>query len=214
MIDLHGYFRSSSSYRCRIALNLKGKEARFHPVHLLRDGGEQKSEAYRALNPQMLVPTLEVDGRVLTQSPAILEWMDEAWPTPPLLPADPFERADVRAFCATIACEIHPLQNLRVLQYLESELSAEQSQKHAWCQRWITDGLTACEALLARRPTQPFAFGDTPGMAEVYLIPQLFSAARFGVDLTAMPRLRAIAEACDAIDAFTRAHPANQPDAE
>lgn len=213
-IDLHGYFRSSSSYRCRIALNLKGKEARFHPVHLLRDGGQQKSAAYRALNPQMLVPTLEVDGHVLTQSPSILEWMEETWPEPPLLPADPVERADVRAFCAVIACEIHPLQNLRVLQYLEAEFSAGAAEKASWCQRWITDGLTACEALVARRAEQSFAFGPTPGMAEVYLIPQLFSAQRFGVDLTPMPRLRAIAEACERIDAFARAHPARQPDAE
>lgn len=214
MIDLHGYFRSSSSYRCRIALNLKGKEARFHPVHLLRDGGQQKGAAYRALNPQMLVPTLEVDGQVLTQSPAILEWMDEAWPTPPLLPADALERAEVRAFCAVIGCDIHPLQNLRVLQYLSGEFGADQDQKNAWCRRWIGDGLAACEALLQRRPARGFAFGDSPGMAEVYLIPQLFSAERFGVDLSAMPRLTEIAGACAEIEAFAAAHPARQPDAE
>lgn len=214
MMRFHGYFRSSSSYRCRIAFNLKGLSPEFVPVHLLKDGGQQKSAAYRALNPQALVPTLEVDGLILTQSPAILEWLDETHPTPPLLPADPATRAAVRAFCAVIACEIHPLQNLRVLQYLDTEFGAGQPQKDAWCQRWIGDGLTACEALLARRPETTFAFGDSPGMAEVYLIPQLFSAQRFKVDLSALPRLRRIQAACEALPAFAAAQPSRQPDAE
>jgi maleylacetoacetate isomerase len=214
MMRFHGYFRSSSSYRCRIAFNLKGLSPEFVPVHLLKDGGQQKSAAYRALNPQALVPVLEVDGLVLTQSPAILEWLDETHPTPPLLPADAATRAAVRAFCAVIACEIHPLQNLRVLQYLDAEFGAGQPQKDAWCQRWIGAGLAACEALLARRPATPFAYGDAPGMAEVYLIPQLFSAQRFRVDLSDMPRLRAIEAACHALPAFAAAHPSRQPDAE
>ena len=214
MMRFHGYFRSSSSYRCRIAFNLKGLTPDFVPVHLVKGGGQQKSDAYRALNPQALVPTLEVDGLVLTQSPAILEWLDEVYPTPPLLPRDPGERAAVRAFCAAIACEIHPLQNLRVLQYLEANFGQGLEGKEAWCQRWIGDGLAACEALLARRPAARFAFGDQPGMAEVYLVPQIFSAARFKVDLTAMPRLRAIHAACDALPAFAAAHPSRQPDAE
>ncbi|WP_417598009.1 maleylacetoacetate isomerase [Pararhodobacter oceanensis] len=210
----HGYFRSSSSYRCRIAFNLKGLAYDFVPVHLVRGGGEQRSEAYRALNPQGLVPTLEVNGQVLTQSPAILEWLEEAHPEPALLPRDPMERAAVRAFCAVIACEIHPLQNLRVLQYLDREFAQEQSGKDAWCQRWIGDGLAACEALLANRPASSFAFGEAPGMAEVYLMPQAYSAQRFKVDMSAMPRLNAIVAACEALPAFAQAHPAQQPDAE
>ena len=210
----HGYFRSSSSYRCRIAFNLKGIEYDFVSVHLVKGGGQQKTAEYRALNPQALVPALEVDGQVLTQSPAILEWLDETYPEPRLLPADAMERAAVRAFCNVIACEIHPLQNLRTLQYLEANYAQGLEGKEAWCQRWIGDGLAACEALLAKRPATRFAFGDTPGMAEIYLIPQMFSAQRFKVDTSAMPRLRAIAEACAELPAFADAHPSKQPDAE
>ena len=210
----HGYFRSSSSYRCRIAFNLKGLAPEFVPVHLVRDGGQQHGAAYRALNPQGLVPALEVDGNVLTQSPAILEWLDETHPEPPLLPADPFARSAVRAFCAAIACEIHPLQNLRVLNHLGQDYGQDQDGKAAWCRHWIGQGLAACEGLLAGRAATRFAFGDVPGMAEVYLIPQLFSADRFGVDLTPMPRLRAIREAAEALPAFADAHPKVQPDAE
>lgn len=211
---LHGYFRSSSSYRCRIAFNLKGLAYEFAPVHLVRDGGQQHGAAYRALNPQGLVPALEVEGRVLTQSPAILEWLDEVYPDPPLLPADPFDRAAVRAFCAAIACEIHPLQNLRVLQHLGTAYGQDQDGKADWCRHWIAPGLAACEALLAARPAARFAFGDAPGMAEVYLIPQLFAADRFGVDLAPMPRLRAIRAEAEALPAFAGAHPRVQPDAE
>lgn len=213
MIDFHGYFRSSSSYRCRIALNLKGIESRFHPVHLLRDGGQQKSEAYRALNPQGLVPSFEVDGDVLTQSPAILEWIEEVHPEPPLLPEGAVARARVRAVCAAIGCDIHPLQNLRVLQHIEAEYGADAEGKAAWCRRWIGEGLAACEALLAGQGGA-FCFGDTPGMADVYLVPQMFSADRFGLDLTPMPRLRAVRAACEALPAFAGAHPSRQPDAE
>lgn len=214
MIIHHGYFRSSSSYRCRIALNLKGVSSEYRPVHLLRDGGEQKSDSYRALNPQALVPTFEVDGMILTQSPAILEWLEEIYPEPPLLPRDPVERAHVRAFCAVIGCDIHPLQNLRVLQYLRAEFDQDQDGIDEWCQRWIGDGLRAAEALLAARPARVFAFDDAPGMAEVYLLPQMFSADRFQVDVTEFPRLCAIREACEALTAFTDAHPARQQDAE
>ena len=210
----HGYFRSSSSYRCRIAFNLKGVAYDFVPVHLLKDGGQHKTAEYKALNPQGLLPTLEVDGLVLTQSPAILEWLEETHPEPRLLPADAGERAAVRAFCNVIACEIHPLQNLRTLQYLETNYGQGLEGKEAWCQRWIGDGLAACEALLAQRPHTRFAFGDAPGMAEVYLIPQMFSAQRFKVDTSAMPRLNAIAAACAELPAFAEAHPSRQPDAE
>ena len=210
----HGYFRSSSSYRCRIAFNLKGLAPEFVPVHLVRDGGQQHGAAYRALNPQGLVPALEVGGHVLTQSPAILEWLDETYPEPPLLPADPFARSAVRAFCAAIACEIHPLQNLRVLTHLGQAYGQDQDGKAAWCRHWIGQGLAACEALLAGRSETRFAFGDAPGMAEVYLIPQMFSADRFGLDLTPMPRLRAIRDEAEALPAFADAHPKAQPDAE
>lgn len=210
----HGYFRSSSSYRCRIAFRLKGLSPEFVPVHLTRDGGQQHGADYRALNPQGLVPALEVDGRVLTQSPAILEWLDEAFPDPPLFPADPFDRAAVRAFCAAIACEIHPLQNLRVLAHLGAAYRQDQDGKAAWCRHWIAQGLAACEGLLAGRPETRFAFGDVPGMAEIYLIPQMFSADRFGVDLSAMPRLTAIRAQAEGLSAFADAHPRVQPDAE
>ena len=214
MIRFHGYFRSSSSYRCRIAFNLKGLEYDFVSVHLVKDGGQQRTDAYRSLNPQALVPTLEVDDLVLTQSPAILEWLEETYPQPALLPVDPAERAAVRAFCAVIACEIHPLQNLRTLQYLGAEFGQDQAGKEAWCQRWIGDGLAACEALLAKRPATRFAFGDQPGMAEVYLMPQMFSAKRFNVDTSAMPRLNAIVAACEGLPEFDAALPSKQPDAE
>ena len=214
MIRFHGYFRSSSSYRCRIAFNLKGLEYDFVSVHLVKDGGQLRTDAYRSLNPQALVPTLEVDDLVLTQSPAILEWLEETYPQPALLPVDPAERAAVRAFCAVIACEIHPLQNLRTLQYLGAEFGQDQAGKEAWCQRWIGDGLAACEALLAKRPATRFAFGDQPGMAEVYLMPQMFSAKRFNVDTSAMPRLNAIVAACEGLPEFDAALPSKQPDAE
>ncbi|THH37470.1 maleylacetoacetate isomerase [Aliishimia ponticola] len=210
----HGYFRSSSSYRCRIALNLKGVPSDYRPVHLVRDGGQQKTPDYTALNPQQLVPTFEVEGDVLTQSPAILEWIEEIYPDPPLLPPGRLARAKVRAFCAVIGCDIHPLQNLRVLEYLGAEFGAGQDAKQAWCQRWISDGLRAAEALLQGRAQSRFAFGDAPGMAEVYLMPQVFSAKRFGVDMAAFPRLSAVADACAALPAFDAAHPDNQPDAE
>lgn len=214
MIAFHGYFRSSSSYRCRIALNLKGVPSTFQSVHLVKDGGAQKSEAFKALNPQMLVPAFEVGGDVLTQSPAILEWIDETYPELPLLPTGALERAHVRAFCAAIGCDVHPLQNLRVLQYLKSEFGQDQAGVNAWCQRWIGDGLRACEALLAARPETRFCFGDTPGLADVYLVPQIFSAARFDVDLSDMPRLRSIDAACQEHPAFAQAHPSLQPDAD
>jgi maleylpyruvate isomerase len=210
---VHGYFRSSAAYRLRIALNLKGlaPEPRF--VHLRR--GDQKGEAYRALNPQGLVPALETgDGQVLTQSLAIVEWLDESFPEPPLLPADRDTRARARAFALAIACDIHPLQNLRVLRYLKTEFGQDQDGLDAWCRHWIESGLAACEALLARAPEAAFAFGDQPGLAEICLIPQMFSADRFGLDLTSFPRLRALRDRCETLPAFADAHPAKQSDAE
>lgn len=213
MMTFYGYFRSSSAYRCRIAFNLKGVEVDSRPVHLRN--GEQKAADYRALNPQALVPSL-VDGEtVLTQSLAIIEWLDETHPEPKLLPGDAIRRAKIRAFSQVIACEIHPLQNLRVLAYLKSELGQDQAGADVWCQRWIGDGLAACEALLAREANDgPFCFGDTPTLADICLVPQVFSAERFGVDLSAMPRVRDVHAACEALPAFADAHPSRQPDAD
>lgn len=210
-----GYFRSSAAYRCRIAFNLKGLNPEFIPVHLVRGGGEQKSDTYRDVNPQMLVPAL-VDGDVtLTQSLAIIEWLDEMHPAPPLLPDDPSLRAKARAFAYAIACDIHPLQNLRVLNVLRAEYGQDQDGVERWCQRWLGEGLAACEALLAREPQRgPFCFGETPGLAEICLVPQLFSARRFKVPLDGMPRLLEIDAACAALPAFADAHPSRQPDAE
>ncbi|MEZ5686709.1 MAG: maleylacetoacetate isomerase [Paracoccaceae bacterium] len=212
MIRFHGYFRSSSAYRCRIAFNLKGIETEFVSVHLRKDGGQQKTPGYRALNPQALVPALEEGDFRLTQSLAIIEWLDEVKPGPKLLPEDAGLRAQVRAFAQVIACDVHPLQNLRVLDYLKAEFGADQAALDAWCGRWITDGLAACEALLSARAPSEFCFGDTPSLADICLVPQVFSAARFGVDLGAMPRVRAIAARCEALPAFAAAHPKNQPD--
>jgi len=215
VIRFHGYFRSSAAYRCRIAFNLKGIAYDFHSVHLRRGGGEQKLPAYRALNPQALVPALEADGLVLSQSLAIIEWLDETHPEPPLLPRHPDLRAKVRAFAQVIACDIHPLQNLRVLEYLKNELGHDQAAADVWCRHWIGDGLAACEALLGSLDHGgSFCFGDTPGFADLCLVPQFFNARRFHVDLSALPRLRAIDDACAALPAFAEAHPARQPDAE
>lgn len=215
MIRFYGYFRSSSAYRCRIAFNLKEIDYDFVSVHLRRNGGEQKTPAYRAKNPQALVPALETGDLTLTQSLAIIEWLDETFPEKArLIPEDKDLRAKVRAFSQAIACDIHPLQNLRVLDYLKSEFGADQAALDRWCGRWIGDGLAACEALLAQQPASAFCFGDTPSLADICLIPQVFSAHRFGVDISAMPRISKIAEAADALPAFANAHPRNQPDAE
>jgi maleylacetoacetate isomerase len=210
---VHGYFRSSAAYRLRIALNLKGLRTEFRSIHLRR--GDQRSEAYTALNPQGLVPALETDdGAVLTQSLAIIEWLDETHPDPALLPKDALGRARARAFAQVIACDVHPLQNLRVLRYLKSELGQEQDGLDAWCRHWIAPGLAACEALATRQPEGRFAFGDVPGLAEICLVPQMFSADRFGLDLAPYPRLRGLRERCEALPAFADAHPSKQPDAE
>ncbi len=210
----YGYFRSSAAYRCRIALNLKDINYEFVPVHLRRGGGEQHQQAYRDKNPQRLVPLLEHGDFRVAQSLAIIEWLDEQFPSPPLLSSDVNTRATERAFAQIIACDIHPLQNLRVLEYLRTELQADEDGVEAWCQEWISRGLNACEALLAQQPGHTFCFGERPGLADICLIPQLFSARRFGVDLSATPNLLRIAAACDDLEAFGAAHPARQPDSE
>jgi maleylacetoacetate isomerase len=212
-MKFYGYFRSSAAYRCRIAFNLKGVQPTFEPVHLRR--GEQRSAVFLALNPHGLVPALAVDDRLLTQSLAIIEWLDETHPQPPFLPADAFGRAEVRALALAVACDIHPLQNLRVLSYLRTELGQDQPGVDRWCRTWIETGLTAFEAALAKTGmTQAFCFGDQPGLADICLAPQVFSAARFGCDIGRLPNIQRIMQACDAHPAFAAAHPARQPDAE
>lgn len=211
MTRFHGYFRSSAAYRCRIAFNLKGLSYEFVPTPLRE--GAHRTEAFRALNPQALVPAIEQDGEVFTQSLAIIEWLDETHPAPPLLPSDPAERAHARAFAQVIACEIHPLQNLRVLDYLRRDLGQDEDGVSRWLTHWIGEGLAACEGLLSRRPESRFSFGDTPGLADICLVPQMFSADRFGIDTTAFPRLRAVRTACEALPAFAEAAPGRQPDA-
>ncbi|MEM8935027.1 MAG: maleylacetoacetate isomerase [Pseudomonadota bacterium] len=214
-MQFYGYFRSSCAYRCRIAFNLKGVEYEFASVHLRKNGGEHKTPAFLEINPQGLLPAI-VDGPfALNQSLAIVEWLDEKHPSPAFLPDSPEGRAHVRAFSQMIACDIHPLQNLRVLQYLGNEFGADQSVKDKWCQRWLGDGLAACEAVIARQETKTkYCFGDTPGLADICLVPQVFSAHRFSVDMSEMPNLNRIYESCQELDAFADAAPGKQPDAE
>jgi maleylacetoacetate isomerase len=212
VLRLHSYFRSSASYRCRIALNLK--RLAYEPifVHLRKDGGQQLSATYRALNPQGLLPTLEHEGRVLTQSLAIIEYLEETWPDPRLLPGDAGMRARVRAFALAIACDTGPVNNLRVLRYLKRSLKQEQSEIDTWYRHWSEDGLKACEALLPAT-RYPFCFGERPTLADIVLIPQIYNARRFKTDLSDVPRLVAIDAACCALPAFAEAAPEAQPDA-
>lgn len=207
---LHGYWRSGTSYRTRIALNIKGQSYQTVPVNLL--AGEQRDEAYRTLNPQGLVPALVAGDVVLTQSSAIIEWLEERYPAPPLLPADPDARAIVRAMAMTVACDIHPLNNLRVLKAIKKDLGADDTQKDAWIARWIDDGFTALETMIARHGGT-YAFGDSLTMADCHIVPQVYSAERFGVPLDAFPTLMHIVENARAHPAVTAAHPDRQPDA-
>ena len=210
-MKLHGYFRSSASYRVRIALNLKGLTADHLPHHLRK--GEQCAPAYLAINPQGLVPTLENDtGAIITQSLAIIEWLEETHPTPPLLPKDPLHRAKVRAFAMALACDTHPVQNLKVLARLR-QLGLPEEQVTGWAAWANREGLTACEALIAGE-TGPFCFGDVPTMADLCLVPQLANARRFGVELDAFPRLLKAEAAAKNARAFADAAPERQPDAE
>lgn len=210
-MKLHGYFRSSAAYRVRIALNLKGLAAAHLPHHLRR--GEQMASDYLALNPQGLVPTLEDDsGAVLTQSLAIIEWLDETHPAPPLLPMDALQRARARAFALAIACDIHPVQNLKVLSRLR-QLGLPEEKVTEWAAWANREGLAACEKLVASEPG-PFCFGEVPTIADLCLVPQLANARRFGVDVAVFPRLLAAEAAARAIPAFADAAPDRQPDAE
>jgi maleylpyruvate isomerase len=209
-MKLHGYFRSSASYRVRIALNLKGLSAK-HLAHHLRKG-EQCAPAYLAINPQGLVPTLEDEATVLTQSLAIIEWLDETHPAPPLLPKDPLRRAKVRAFALVVACDTHPVQNLKVLARLR-QLGLPEAQVTEWAAWANREGLAACEKLIAGE-AGPFCFGAQPTIADLCLVPQLANARRFGVDLAAFPRLLKAEAAARNIKAFADAAPDRQPDAE
>ncbi len=208
---LHGYWRSGAAYRTRIALELKGLTYDRQGIDLRT--GAQKSESFVALNPQGMVPALEVDGAVLTQSPAILEWLEETRPSPALLPADPVARAHVRAMAALIGCDIHPLNNLRVGKALRESFGADQAAVDAWAARWIMPGFEALEALVARHGAG-WCFGAAPSLADCYLIPQIYSARRFGVPLDAFPRLLAIDATAAGHPAFIAAHPDAQPDAD
>jgi maleylacetoacetate isomerase len=211
-VKLYSYFRSSAAYRVRIALNLKGLPYEMDFVHLTKDGGRQHSAEFNAINPAKLVPALRLDsGDVLTQSLAIIDYLDETHPQPPLLPVDPVQRAKVRAVALTIACDIHPIDNLRVLQYLKRTLKHEQSDIDAWYHHWIIQGFNAIEAAIA---PGPYCFGAQVTLADICLVPQVFNARRLNVPLEAFPKIVAVESACLKLAAFDKARPENQPDAE
>lgn len=217
-MKLYSYFRSSASYRVRIALNLKGLSYETVPVHLLKGGGQQFNEAYRKLNPDALVPTL-VDGddeaSAFTQSLAIIEYLEETHPEPALLPRSAADRAYVRSIALSVACDIHPLNNLRVLRYLVRNIGLTEEQKNAWYRHWCESGLASLETTLTRdERTGPYCYGDMPTLADCVLVPQIFNAQRLNCDLSGMPTLMRINDACLALDAFVQAAPGQQPDAE
>jgi maleylpyruvate isomerase len=214
-MKLYSYFRSSAAYRVRIALNLKNLPYDYAPVHLLRDGGEQLKPAYRKLNPDAIVPTLVDGAHVLQQSLAIIEYLDETHPEPPLLPGSPAGRAYVRSVALQIACEIHPLNNLRVLKYLKHTLGVAEDAKNAWYRHWIESGFATLETYLASDArTGTCCFGDTPTLADACLMPQVFNARRFEIDVARFPTIERIANHLAQLDAFARAAPGVQPDAE
>ncbi|MGX4642254.1 maleylacetoacetate isomerase [Massilia sp. SYSU DXS3249] len=214
-MKLYTYFRSSAAYRVRIALNLKGLAYDAVPVHLLKDGGQQRQEDYRKINPSGLVPAFQDDRITLTQSTAIIEYLDERFPAVPLMPQDVAGRARVRELAQIIACDIHPLNNLRVLKHLVHELKLTEEQKNEWIRHWIREGLAALEAHLARDPAAgPFCHGGAPTVADCFLVPQVFNAQRFDIDIAAYPNIARINALCVDMQAFAAAHPSKQPDAE
>jgi maleylacetoacetate isomerase len=211
-MKLYSYFRSSAAYRVRIALNLKGLSCDMVSIHLQKEGGLNKKPEFRAINPQMRVPALALDsGDVLIQSLAIIEYLDETHPQPPLLPRDGLERAKVRAIAQIIACDIHPLNNVGPLRYLKNQMGQEQAKIDAWYHHWVLDGFDAVEAML--RPG-PYAFGSAISLADVCLVPQVYNARRLKVPLDRFPKIVAVDAACGKLAAFDRARPENQPDAE
>lgn len=211
-MTLYGYFRSSTSYRTRIAMNLKGLDYDYIAINLAQD--EQLKNEFLSLNPQGLVPVLQADDLLLFQSPAILEWLEEVYPENPLLPKDAAGRMQVRALSAMIGCDIHPLNNRRVLQYLRNELSVDEAEVIKWCNRWISEGFAALEKrLVADKTRGKFCYGDSPTFADCYLIPQVSSARRFEVDLNPYPNIVQIDAHCHTLKAFSDADPMQQPDA-
>jgi maleylpyruvate isomerase len=214
-MKLYTYFRSSAAYRVRIALNLKGLQYDAIPVHLLRGGGEQLQEQYRSINPSGLVPAFQDEYITLTQSMAILEYLEDAHPQVPIMPKDAAERARVRELAQIIACDIHPVNNLRVLRYLVHELGVSEEQKAEWYRHWLVGGLEVLEKHLARDPSAgPLCHGRTPTIADCCLVPQVFNAQRHGIDVSIYPNIARINAQCIEIPAFVAAHPSNQPDAE
>lgn len=210
-MKLYGYFRSSAAFRLRIALNLKRLDYDNAFIHLRR--GDQRAPGFLGINPQGLVPALEVDGRTLIQSLPIIEYLDETHPEPPLVPREPAGRARVRGLAAIVACDIHPLNNLRVLRYLQRDLGHDQDAIATWYNHWIAAGFTALEQLLAGdSQTGAFCHGDTPGLADIALVPQVVNAERYRLDLAAYPTITRIFHTCMQLDAFAAAHPGRQPD--
>ena len=210
---LYGYWRSSSSYRVRIALNLKGIDYEQIPVHLVRNGGEQNQPAYREINPLGLVPALVHDGLVVVQSLAICEYLEEAFPMPPLLPADKRGRARVRSIAQSIASEIQPMNNLGVMQYLKMEMGQTEETVRNWYVHWVNRGFSSIESWLGSRDTGEFCHGDAPGLADCFLVPQVYNAERFNCDLEPYPRIMKITSLCRELTGFRAAAPENQPDA-
>lgn len=218
-MKLYSFFRSSAAYRVRIALNLKQLPYEVIPIHLVKNGGEQLTSEYRELNPMALVPAFIDDetenNGVLTQSLAIMEYLEEKYPASPLLPSDAGDRAYVRSIALSIACDIHPLNNLRVLRYLVRNLNVSEDDKNVWYRHWVEQGLASIETMLAKDPcVGKFCFGDSPTLADCCLIPQIANAQRFNCDLSQVPTIMRINDACIKLDAFASAAPANQPDAE
>ena len=211
-MKLYNYFRSSASFRVRIALQLKGLNYDYVPVHIAK--GDHKKEAYSAVSADLLVPMLETGDERLSQSMAIIEYLDETHPAPPLLPADALGRARVRALAQSVACEIHPLNNLRVLKYLVRELKVDEEAKNAWYRHWCREGLEAFERQLAQQPASTFCYGDSPTLADCCLVPQIFNAGRFNVNFDGLSRTMAAYEACMALEAFQKAQPSACPDNE
>lgn len=213
-MNLYSYFRSSAAYRVRIALNLKDLPYNVVPVHLLREGGQQHKPEFTSKSPAHMVPVLEDDSQLLTQSLAIIEYLEETHPSPALLPPKAMERAQVRALALDIACDTHPLANLRVMQYLTAELKLEEAVRSEWSRKWVLTGLGVVEQKLAARPGGDYCFGNTPTMADCCLIPQVFNARRLHCDLAALPNVSRIFERCMQLPAFQRAAPERQIDAE